>query len=785
MFLQEGAISKLILKGRKFSERLINPPSDRAKARRKAMVIGQQMPFRDDAYITKLAKNLELKAQYDRTLKGRATNFANRVDKFLQGGKHESIEENAPVIGRHNPLKIRPRLKGPTGGDSAFRHLPPGDRKPNNGPKQIGRLVRKPNNLSPHESLISRATNFLLEAPQVNLAPKPAQSLLVPRDVPARKTNFSSLAKPANLAGELDKLPKNVLTSMLSTGIKRSQKNLNKDVERLSTHIPSRSTLAGTGLEAMVVTNKLGQNPEKWTVTRVSTPKRPVGIKPRPKSNYVTPSLEAKRVGRFQLDVAPYRLAGEYRSPQRGLASVGILYNMHKEGLFPSDAHSANIGVHPITRKTELIDPGFVTQLKLHQKKNLHDFYMRTDPTSMSSDDFRTRALMAVNAGKSKISQIAQAAKNAPAPIYNSLNVKRPKMHLAQVKDQVHGQQDASWFKHLHYQIPEVKGLAKTTDVAKAIVAANNRSEAVSRAVDRILESALANAAGGGNRANAAAADGTTNGVNMSSSTPVIGNSTVKTYAAGKASGGGKLGGGFGTQGQGASRFSGNSRAGTPTRTQGSTGVGNITNAGATSWNKGGLRGGVGTPQQATPTTARHVGGPPIGTPTSGGAGTTGNVTGTKPQPAAAGSAPKPQAQAPAGNVTGTTPQGAKGPPPVGGGDKVQHNSRDLNPGNITQAQRETGANIMNNQASRMGNRSMSNSGARFAGGGPRPMGGGGYRGGGGSSYGNSYSGYNRQTNFSIGGGASFGGGRSRGRIGASFGSSTSTFGGRSSGYGY
>lgn len=74
-----------------------------------------------------------------------------------------------------------------------------------------------------------------------------------------------------------------------------------------------------------------------------------------------------------------------------------------------------------------------------------------------------------------------------------------------------------------------------------------------------INESALAKAGG---KMNAAAADGTINGVNPASSTPVISNSVVSKVAAGGGRGGGTLSGGFGTSGKGSSRFMGSNKMG-------------------------------------------------------------------------------------------------------------------------------------------------------------------------------------------------------------------------------
>ena len=332
-------------------------------------------------------------------------------------------------------------------------------------------------------------------------------------------------------------------------------------------------------------------------------------------------------------------------------------------------------------------------------------------------------------------------------------------------------------------------------------VSRNPMREAI---IERIIESALANAS--------AAAKANTGG-----SMGTISN------AGGTVTSTGKAGGGFGTQGSGAGRFSGGGQkfgsrataaAGVKDVGYGGRFDGPVGNNGSSSSGASSAGGGQKT----------SLGG--VGRTFTGGAGantgpgTTGNVTGTTPSPTppAGGKSSSGQTQSASGgsgsylkpgggannNFKAITPGATANKSAnafsagegtsrkvvgVGGGDKTQHNKRDLNPGNISQSQRQAGSNIMHNQAARTGAPNMqrerafaAGTGGRFAGGGPRPMGGGGSYGGGGSS-GHSQSGYRNSSSFNIGGSVGFGGGSSRGRIGANFGSSRTSYGSRSSGW--
>lgn len=831
--------------------------------------------------------------------------FRSRVRKVKRAldnfnFQFEHMNENAPVIGRHNPMPARPRLKHPTGGDRLPAPLPPGDRPPNNKPKHLGRIIRKPNNLSnppnkplgeevrqrsrrdiiiqrygttkldkseiktlrtfgikarwdkPNTAAVTRAltnkklrhpaaantlarrqervgatdakminslsggyarsygrddaayfnpsvdallnepvhvgvgvdrtlsrSNYktlagnyrryrkvelekvrqgspviprlireavladLVEAPSINLMSKEPKSLLTPSPTKQRETNFNRMAQAANIPSpfansspsEKQRLPVRAVDYLIS----KTQKSLNQNVTKLSHHIPAHSTFAGNGLEAAVFSHKPGQNPENWSVIRVSTPKRPTGIKPRVQSSVVTPSVESKRVGRFQLDVAPYRLAGANRSAARGLAATSVMYRAHKEGLLPTDAHDANIGVHPRTGKTELIDPGFITRLDDGAKKRLHDYYTKTDPTSVSSAKFREGALSAVYQPDKSIGKLARAKqmigffKNSPAPIRNSLDIK-PTVGIKTVRNVVNNIPLTNLKKMIRLQKEKMSRSSwRNFDTTPAAEQARRfmllgvgspsssslKQESIREVVIRTLrESALANAAGGGSKLNVGAADNTTNGVNLASKTPVIGNSTVKTYAAGKASGGGKLGGGFGTQGQGASRFSG---------------------------------GGASRP---------------MGSPTATNRTTGGN----------------------SGSVTGTTPQGSRmagaATTSAGGGPSAQRFK--FNPQTDKPAFGRNASMMRNQSTSRPTGGGTSYSGSQRSFGAGVGVRGGGMSGGmrfGGSSYGGSsggsgYSGRSSSMSFGVGGNRSFSGGR--GNIGFNFGGSSSRHSGSS-----
>lgn len=201
------------------------------------------------------------------------------------------------------------------------------------------------------------------------------------------------------------------------------------------------------------------------------------------------------------------------------------------------------------------------------------------------------------------------------------------------------------------------------------------------------------------------------------------------------------------------------------------------------------------TSQRAMPTQATRIG---------GGGSTTGRVTpkssvGANNPRMATGSGGR-TGPGTTGNVTGTMPQGS-GPPPVGGGSKTQHNARDLNPGNITQAQRERGSAIMHNQAARNSGagsdyasrtasaRTASNTAFAMsrmggAGSGGRWGGGGGRGYGGGGSWSNNTSGYSSTRSWGVNAGAGYSsGGGFRGGVGGHWGGSSSRWGGRSSGY--
>lgn len=150
--------------------------------------------------LTQKAKAAAIRGQKITSLKDKANNWAYDVVDFMREGPRKyrrrqpelrhtrmfgNVWENAPVIGRYNPLQNRPLLKSSTGGDSPPgphppgdhrpMPVPPGDRKPNNGPSQRGRIMRKPSNLSrlpkrqeSHEDIISRAVEYLLEIDLVN-----------------------------------------------------------------------------------------------------------------------------------------------------------------------------------------------------------------------------------------------------------------------------------------------------------------------------------------------------------------------------------------------------------------------------------------------------------------------------------------------------------------------------------------------------------------------------------------------------------------------------------------
>ena len=103
-------------------------------------------PLPDDpAYLAQLKRVIEKGKQHNATFKGRTQAYRAWVDRRLKEAS-EPLREVAgsyhTTVGRHDPTEGRPRLTGGTGGDVAFRQMPPGNTKPSQAPKQQGRVSR-------------------------------------------------------------------------------------------------------------------------------------------------------------------------------------------------------------------------------------------------------------------------------------------------------------------------------------------------------------------------------------------------------------------------------------------------------------------------------------------------------------------------------------------------------------------------------------------------------------------------------------------------------------------
>ena len=363
--------------------------------------------------------------------------------------------------------------------------------------------------------------------------------------------------------------------------------------------------------------------------------------------------------------------------------------------------------------------------------------------------------------------------------------------------------------------------------------------------IDWVIESALSNAGG---KSWGPKTGGSSGGVTISNANGKVGASIGGV--GGNLSG--AVGGGFGSKGTASGRFSGASATGgrsAPPAWTGSGkggGVGNLSTAapkprpssGGTAADRksgrvagsvsAGIPGSSPGPTSAPGSGARHVGGPPMGTPSGGGgaqgggnrpvgggAGTSGNVTGAMPKgsvtpkakaeggnnPAMANSA---KAPAPAGNKTGNVPKGSAPPAAKAGASKpgVDTAGTNLKPGysygaggksekimskgdnesvaRVQGARKASETTRANNLSSGTGRNALgSRSGTpvnqqrerAFQAGTGAGMGGG--RGGGSG----------RSTSWGVSAGGSFAGGRGNVQVGARGGSSSGR-GGRSSGWG-
>lgn len=224
-----------------------------------------------------------------------------------------------------------------------------------------------------------------------------------------------------------------------------------RDLKKVAQHIPARSQVIGQGVEATAFANKGAINPARWAVHRVT---RAGAHSPRPKSKHVTQATDTKKVGNFVIEKLPYRepvysghrsrkmpvstatpsgadtgqrlqlnlnkamkkfrRAGEepqitqlIRHPKGGHVQTDLIWKMAKnDGRVAMDAHLSNIGIHPKTRKAEIIDPGFMPKIPKERKQAVRDFMMKTDPTSMSSHDYRVA--LAKAAGHDRQSAVNQ-----------------------------------------------------------------------------------------------------------------------------------------------------------------------------------------------------------------------------------------------------------------------------------------------------------------------------------------------------------------------------------------
>lgn len=159
--------------------------------------------------------------------------------------------------------------------------------------------------------------------------------------------------------------------------------------EKLSKRIPSTSKFGGAGAEAIVMVDRPTQSPGGHRAYRISPSPPERGVYKRPKSPMITQAIATQRVGKHQVEVMPRMNMGFRSTPKGGMAAVHINYELLKDGMLATDAHQGNVGAHPVTKKAQLVDPGLVHKLTPQGKARVREYYMKTDPGKMSSDEFR------------------------------------------------------------------------------------------------------------------------------------------------------------------------------------------------------------------------------------------------------------------------------------------------------------------------------------------------------------------------------------------------------------
>lgn len=192
-----------------------------------------------------------------------------------------------------------------------------------------------------------------------------------------------------------------------------------KVLQNVAQHIPRHAQTIGSGLEAVALADMRPLNPARRTVFRISVADK--NTTARPKSPHITQPIDVKRVGKFVVEKLPYRLRAHegwrtaqlpaglsqasrrikaaetgrssklqlMTDPKGGHVGTKLIYDLFKDNnLVALDAHLGNIGLHPQTRKAELIDPGFVHKVPKERKQQVHDYLTRVDPTSVDLHTF-------------------------------------------------------------------------------------------------------------------------------------------------------------------------------------------------------------------------------------------------------------------------------------------------------------------------------------------------------------------------------------------------------------
>jgi len=206
----------------------------------------------------------------------------------------------------------------------------------------------------------------LVEAPKINLADPRAGKMRA----------FNDPKRIANVAKVITPTPGHA-----------------SDIRAAAQYIPSTAKYAGYGIEAITFVDKPTRSKSGHRAYRIS-----LGVQERPKSSVITQAQSTARAGKLSVEQVPYRDIGARSSPKGGFAATDIFYKAVKDGFVPGDVHVRNIGVDPKTKKTELIDPGFVGRLTPAGQKAVHKTLVKNDPSTMSTWDLEHKMIQAANA---------------------------------------------------------------------------------------------------------------------------------------------------------------------------------------------------------------------------------------------------------------------------------------------------------------------------------------------------------------------------------------------------